>query len=115
MQYDIIKTGSVGKKFKVRTRGYIYTFSDFSNRELMGYHWHPLGDDGYHEPHVHTHDTKPHYPSGRISVESVVRTAIEDLKAETLRDDWDDVLASNHGIFMLYRSWHTEPKLAEPK
>ena len=115
MQYDVIDTGNTGsERYKIRTRAYDYAFRDFSDREIVSYHWHPLREDGFLAPHIHASGTKPHLPSGgRISLESVVRAAITEFGAEPMRPDWEQVLLVNESKFRLYRTWHNEVQLAE--
>jgi hypothetical protein len=46
-----------------------------------------------------------HHPTGRVSLESVVRACITEYKVAPLRDDWDKTLALREGDFQIYRSW----------
>jgi len=48
---------------------------------------------------------KAHYPTGRVSLESVIRACITEYRATPLRDDWDKTLALREGDFQLYRTW----------
>jgi hypothetical protein len=56
---------------------------------------------------------KNHLATGRVSMESVVRTCIRELRVPALREDWEEILMLNEGIFQLHRTWHsvyTEPE-----
>ena len=68
--------------------------------ELIRFEWHPYGALVRY-PHVHVHGLdadrvitdRTHIPSGRVSLASVVRFAIEELGVRPLRPDWATVLA----------------------
>ena len=47
---------------------------------------------------------KLHVPTGRVSVERVIRSAIE-LGVEPIDDEWDKRLDESEGPFMRYRTW----------
>jgi len=99
--------GSTGP-FLAYTIEYWYQFLFDDEVELLAYHWTPeafaLGQKTY--PHLHIGaamvsvaapvfpDTfhKKHVPSGQVSIESVVRFAIEELGVPPLRRDWSDIL-----------------------
>jgi len=121
LQYMIIKTGKSGRDaYKVSTRAYTYLFLDIEDRPTMAYHWHPFGLSDFAEPHLHPYSIggslprKAHYPSSRVSLESVIRFCIEQGGAEPKRDNWDAVLALNEGKFLLYRSWADTSKMPQP-
>ncbi|GLW32307.1 hypothetical protein [Actinoplanes regularis] len=114
LQYELIKTGETGKNaYRVTTRAYAYTLLDEDNKPLYGWHWHPFGKSSFFAPHTHpfgmgAHSILPHrahMPSGRVSLESVVRCCIDQLGADAARDDWDKLLTLNEGKFELHRSW----------
>jgi hypothetical protein len=48
--------------------------------------------------------TKTHVPTGRISLEQVIRHVI-DLGAKPLHDDWEVRLDESESPFMAHRSW----------
>ena len=66
-------------------------------------------------PHAHLGHTqlaenavlhqKAHNPTGRVSLESVIRACITEYGATPMRDDWDKVLALREGDFQIYRTW----------
>lgn len=117
LQYDIIKVEESGdRQYKVRTRAYDYAIRDGDHRTQFSYHWHPLGESGYREPHFHNPPAWPgiHFPCARVSLESVIRFCVTELGAYPLRDDWETVLTLNEGLFQLYRTWNSQVTLAEP-
>jgi hypothetical protein len=81
---------------------------------VWSYHWHPSSGRILY-PHTHLGHTqlaedavlqqKAHNPTGRVSLESVVRACITEYGVAPMRDDWDKTLALREGDFQLYRSW----------
>ncbi|HEX5199732.1 MAG TPA: hypothetical protein VFW27_07290 [Actinoplanes sp.] len=122
LQYEIIKTGETGKMaYRCTTRAYAYTFLNEEDNALYAWHWHPFGNSSYVEPHAHPFSIDPrllppraHFPTGRTSLEEVVRFAIDQLHVEVLRDDWDKVLALNEAKFELHRSWRDPHEAPRP-
>jgi len=114
MLYEIVRTDDPERgPWRISTRGYAYELQT-SNRQLVwSYHWHPTS--AVTTPHAHLGRTqlaehavlseKAHHPTGRVSLESVIRTCIADYGVEPLRDDWAETLAVREGDFELYRSW----------
>jgi hypothetical protein len=49
--------------------------------------------------------TKLHIPTGRVSVEAVVRLAIEEFDVVPQRDDWEAVITASEDAFDRYREW----------
>ncbi len=113
LQYTIVRTEQPGAgPYKVSTRAYNYALLDINGETLIAHHWHPYGASSHQLPHFHIHTPagagmthKQHHPSGRVSLEQVIRFCIEELRAEPLRDNWNEILAFNEGRFKLYRSW----------
>jgi hypothetical protein len=115
MLYEIIRTTEAGRlPWRVSTRGYAYEMQTASGELVWSYHWHPEGQR-VTNPHAHLGHTqladdavlyqKAHNPTGRVSLESVVRACITEYGATPLQDDWDKTLALREGDFQLYRSW----------
>ena len=48
---------------------------------------------------------KQHIPTGRVSLESVVRFAIAELGVRPIRDDWGRVLDAGQAAFDARRTW----------
>ena len=69
-------------RYKVSTRGYMYTVMTHEGEELIAYHWHPTGKSDATFPHEHIGTAalnpnvplkrKDHLRTGRISFESVI-------------------------------------------
>jgi hypothetical protein len=114
MQYEIVRTDEDDRPpWRVSTRGYAYEMQTASGELVWSYHWHPIAR--VPNPHAHLGHTqlaedavlhqKAHNPTGRVSLESVVRACITEYGATPLRDDWEKTLALREGDFQLYRSW----------
>jgi hypothetical protein len=114
MQYQIVPTNDPERPpWRVTTRAYAYELQTMSGELVLSYHWHP--DSAVKAPHTHLGRTqlapdavlsqKAHQPTGRVSLESIVRACITEYNARPLRDDWDKSLALREGDFQLYRSW----------
>jgi hypothetical protein len=115
MQYEFISVDKPDHDpYKVSTRGYMYEIQSASGQAVVSWHWHP--GSKMKEPHVHMGRTqladdavlsnRDHIATGRVSMESVVRTCIAELGVPARREDWDQVLALHEGLFKLHRSWH---------
>jgi hypothetical protein len=114
MLYEIVRTVEPDRlPWRVGTRSYAYEMQTASGELVWSYHWHP--NPRVPKPHAHLGHTqlagdavlqqKAHHPTGRVSLESVVRACITEYKATPLRDDWDKTLTLREGDFQIYRSW----------
>ncbi|HLH24397.1 MAG TPA: hypothetical protein VFB73_15565 [Chloroflexota bacterium] len=113
-EYEVIEVGSGDERYRVHSRGYHYELSAEDGRTLVCYDWHPDGQvgDPVRWPHVHLRSyTAPinlshgHWPSGRVSLESVIRVAIRDLQVPPLREDWEALLDKHEQAFADNASW----------
>lgn len=96
------------------TLKYAYELRSSSGTSVLDYHWHPGGESHEESPHLHLGSTQlsedavlrsgHHILTGRISLEAVVRMAIE-LGARPKFDDWDDRLTLAEAPFKLFRTW----------
>jgi hypothetical protein len=115
MQYEIVRTTENDRPpWRVSTRGYAYEMQTASGELVWSYHWHPAGGRILY-PHTHLGHTqlaedavlhqKAHNPTGRVSLESVVRACITEYGAAPMNDDWEKTLALREADFLRYRSW----------
>jgi hypothetical protein len=114
MLYEIIRDDDPRRgPWRVSTRAYAYELQT-SGRELVwSYHWHPQST--VTNPHAHLGHTqlapdavlshKAHHPTGRVSLESVIRTCISEYGVEPLQEEWDKTLALREGDFEIQRTW----------
>jgi hypothetical protein len=107
--YDVIADEPPRDPYRVSSRRYRYHFLDSGGKPFLMYHWHP-GGRAVSYPHLHT-DAPPHVgermhvPSGRVSIESIVRFAIRDLGARPAPLDWTDVIGRSEDAFARSKSW----------
>lgn len=111
--YDFIVREENRDAWQVVSKGYFYTFSEQNGREIIAFHWHPESRDQPDFPHIHVNSPsgasaihrKHHVPTGRVSLESVVRFAIVELRVRPLRPDWERVLDASQADFDVRRTW----------
>jgi hypothetical protein len=107
-QYVVVESTGARGPWKVSTRGYRYQLTDESERELAGWHWHPHGNSSEQKPHVHVYQdplTGLHLPTGRVSVESVLRMLLTEFGVRPCRADWEVVLNATEAAFVEWRMW----------
>ena len=113
-QFRVVQDGR--KSWHVSTAAYRYHLLDDSGRELIAWHWHPesLGDTRLRgHPHVHVQagpiERRIHVPTGRVSVESVLRLLLIDLAVAARPAhvaDFAKVLDDCETPFIQHRRWH---------
>ena len=115
MNYEIVRTERDKDRgaWRVSTRAYAYELQNASGELVWSYHWHPTST--VKTPHAHLGHTqlaedavlsyKAHHPTGRVSLESVLRACIADYGAMPQRADWEKTLELREGDFETWRSW----------
>jgi len=98
--YYVVPSDGEPGPWRVITAGWIYDLADSRDEPIVAFHWHPEGSGRVTRPHIHAHgqhDTvelhKLHFPTGRVSIDDVVRFLIDDLDVIPRRSDWESVLA----------------------
>lgn len=107
-QYVIVRTEDAPLGYDVRTVGYVYTLLDLHERELLAYHWHPVGRSLITTRHLHLSNQVPpldlgrgadpvaladmHLPTGSVWLADLVRLLIAEFGIESRRPDWQTVL-----------------------
>ncbi len=98
--------------WKVATEAYYHTLEDEAGREIVAYHWHPGNPPDF--PHLHVGPgtganaggiNKMHFPTGRVSLESVLRLAIQEFGVKPVRPDWRKVLGETEARYEAWRTW----------
>jgi len=114
--FGIIEVNAVERgQYLAKTIQYWYELATTDGSKLFTWHWTPETTEPGQRRYPHLHvgsglidsngpflpDTlhKRHIPTGRVSIEAVVRFAIEELGSEPVRDDWDKVLEVGHALF----------------
>ncbi len=107
-QFQLVKVHE--HSWHVSSVAYFYQLSDNSGKELVAWHWHP--GRGVDHPHIHTAlgdiGKGIHLPSGRVSIESVIRMLIDELGVQPTRDhkdDWREVIDHAESLFLKHRRW----------
>ena len=106
--YRIVESDSPGDSWMVVETGYRYAVIDDDGRDVLEYHWHPVGESPIVSPHLHighgamigrTEIGDAHLPSGLISASHILRMLIRDFGVTPRRSDWESVLdeASDSG------------------
>jgi hypothetical protein len=111
IQYKLTKAEGERGPWKVSTAAYAYGLHDKEQSEIISYHWHP--GVGRRYPHLHLgagsgvaqYLEKVHVPTRRISLEEILRFAIEELRVRPLRRDWEKVLELAQSQFEKFRTW----------
>lgn len=125
MRYRFVQKEDLdGGPWKIQTLAYSYTVTTGQEARILSYHWHPGGPSHESAPHLHLGDSqlidgasltsKQHVPTGRVSLEQVIRYLIVEHGIEPRHDDWDNTLTLTHGVFELYRTWSTTPPETGP-
>lgn len=111
--YRIVRAKGERGPYEVQTTAYYHALLDEDGREIVAYHWHPRGESEVLFPHMHIgagigadlgelHNS--HFPTGLISLEEVLRLAVEEFGAEPKREDWREVLGRTQAD---YERWRT--------
>lgn len=121
--YRIVEDSGPRGPWRVTSAGYHYLVSGPGENgerpeDLFAYHWHPSGQSHVTTPHLHfwvghkvelghlaRQIAQAHIPTGRISLEQVLRLIIEELNVPTRRGDWAEILDEGQAFFEGWRSW----------
>ena len=112
--YRIEKAEGEHGPWKVTTEAYQHALEDEDGKEIIAYHWHPERGSAYNFPHLHIGTGvgaslgsihKHHFPTGRVSLEDVLRLAIKEFGATPARADWEGVLEETQAIYEALRTW----------
>jgi hypothetical protein len=114
-QYRVIEKPAAYEPWQVSTAAYYYTLLESDTEaEILSYQWHPSVPNSVTFPHLHLgHGAgigRPefygaHLPTGRVTLEDVVRLLIEHFGIPPARDDWEDALAMSRAEFDADRTW----------
>ena len=114
-RYTVVPAEGQRGPWAVTTAEYIYDVVDEADDPIAAFHWHPLDarvGDEMRWPHLHAYGVHPsltlhrlHLPTGRVSIEAVVRFLIEDLDVIPRRQDWNSILDRHEQAFRGSRTW----------
>lgn len=114
--YRVVPARGERGPWKVETAAYSHGLETPEAQEIIAYHWHPEQGSEIIYPHLHLGAgsfagvdlgilEKKHVPTGRISLEDVLRFAIAELGVEPRREDWSEVLDETQAAFETWRTW----------
>jgi hypothetical protein len=110
LDFDVL---SESGGFRTRLSGYSCRVLEPSGREILAFHWHPVGTSPVTRPHLHVSSRMPpieigqdhvvrvadlHVPTGFLPFAEVVRMLIEEFDVEPRRADWETVLATSSSL-----------------
>ena len=101
--YRIVHPEISGNLWAVLEVGYRYRIMDSDHREILAYHWHPVGQSPFISQHLHIgHGAMlereelhtAHLPTGYVSLADIIRLLIRDLRVTPRRSDWQSILSA---------------------
>jgi hypothetical protein len=105
-QFQLVQEGR--SHWRVSTVAYVCRLDDDAGIESVAWHWHPRSRVTH--PHAHVAGLamggRAHLPTGRVSIESVLRFLLDDLGVPARRPDYAEVLAEAERLFIRRRRWH---------
>lgn len=109
MGFQVVPAGGELGKYKVKTTSYFYQILK-DESEIICYQWHPEETPKIWFPHIHVKGelSKIHLPTGRVSIEEVIRLLIVEFKIVG-KSGWEDVLRETQRKFERYRTWANIP------
>ena len=100
--YRIVRSEISGNLWTVVEVSYRYRIMDSGQREILAYHWHPVGRSSFISQHLHIgHGAiaareelhSAHLPTGYVSLPDIIRLLIRDLRVTPRRSDWQSILS----------------------
>ena len=104
--YLIVESGLAEEPWQVNVTGYNYDIYDHERREVLLYHWHPVGNSPVAAPHLHLKQgaqvgraevRDSHLPTGLIPLGAFLRYLVRDLGVPARRADWQLILDEGTG------------------
>ena len=89
-------------RWQARTTAYYYTLDDADGREVLAYHWHPVGRSPEKEPHLHLGAgagtirqelAEAHLATGPVMPVAMVTLILKHFGVRPRRADWAEILA----------------------
>jgi hypothetical protein len=117
--YRIVEAAGPLGPYKVSSAAYFYEVRSADGVRVLAYHWHPEVDLKW--PHLHVGEAaslagfaerKGGYslPTGRVSIEEVVRLLIEQFEVPPHKYIWEDILSGSQANFEDYATWTTSKR-----
>ena len=89
------------ERWVARTVNYFYSLDDAAGREIVAYHWHPVGRSHVDMPHLHIGAgagrlvpelTTAHLHTGAVAPTAILWLLIESFGVAARRSDWAQIL-----------------------
>ena len=99
--YRVIESDLPSDSWMVEETGYRYAVIDTEGKDVLEYHWHPVGESPVVAPHLHIgHGAMigraeiggAHLPTGQVTISDILRMLIRDFSITPRRSDWEFVL-----------------------
>lgn len=100
--------------FRISTLKYIYVlWSASPNERIVDWHYHRRQNNSF-EAHLHIRDDAKvtnhclidrHIPTGRVSLEDIVRFAVEEVSISPRNENWRIVLEQTESLFRANKTW----------
>jgi hypothetical protein len=103
--FDLPAEGS--RRHTLIVVGYRYALLDAGEREILAYHWHPIGRSAVTQPHLHLGPAAQvrqrdlagaHLATGVISLADVVEMLIKSFDVEPRLRGWREIIAEARAI-----------------
>lgn len=114
LSFEIVQPNDPRHEHVARIVSYEYRLLDREEREILAFHWHPIGLSDVTDPHLHLssrmnpiemgRDQEPlpladmHIPTGFVALEDVVRLLISEFGIRPRSADWDSMLRENRAL-----------------
>jgi hypothetical protein len=114
LSFEIVQPDDPRHEYATRVLSYEYRLLDREEREVMAFHWHPIGLSDVTDPHIHLssqlnpiemgRDQEPlaladmHILTGFVTLEDVVRLLISEFSIRPRHADWDATLRENRSL-----------------
>jgi hypothetical protein len=111
LSFEVVVPEDVSHQYTTRIVSYEYRLIDHDDREILAFHWHPVGLSDVVDPHLHLSSrlnpieigrnqeslnlADMHIPTGFVMLEDVVRLLVAEFGIAPRRDDWHDLLREN--------------------
>jgi hypothetical protein len=101
-QYEAVRQD---RTWRISSRAYYYRVDGPDGVERLSWHWHPAAT--FKRPHLHVAalNRRRHLPTGRVSLEAVLRLLLAEFDVRPQRPDWDAMLAAGEEAFERSRTW----------
>jgi len=111
VEYRVLPWAADARQWVAQTAAYYYALTDedrasatLGSREILAFHWHPEARGAFLDPHLHVGaawlggeariSPKWHVPTGRVTLEEIIRFAIRHFDVKPMRGDFERVLTN---------------------